>query len=107
MHTCATFKCMKKVSKETLIIATQKLMMEMSDEEYDKLTSDFETITMQMDLIKDIEGVDEVEPMSFPFEVTNDYLRDDVIEKTISKEDALKNSKRKKGDYIVLPRVVK
>ena len=99
--------CMKKVSKETLIIATRKLMMEMSDEEYDKLTSDFETITMQMDLIKDIEGVDDVEPMTFPFEVTNDYLRDDVIEETITKEDALKNSKRKKGDYIVLPRVVK
>ena len=98
---------MKKVSKETLIIATRKLMMEMSDEEYDKLTSDFETITMQMDLIKDIEGVDDVEPMAFPFEVTNDYLRDDVIEETITKEDALKNSKRKKGDYIVLPRVVK
>lgn len=99
--------CMKKVSKETLIIATRKLMMEMSDEEYDKLTSDFETITMQMDLIKDIEGVDDVEPMTFPFEVTNDYLRDDVVEETITKEDALKNSKRKKGDYIVLPRVVK
>jgi len=98
---------MKKVSKETLIIATRKLMMEMSDEEYDKLTSDFETITMQMDLIKDIEGVDDVEPMTFPFEVTNDFLRDDVIEETITKEDALKNSKRKKGDYIVLPRVVK
>ncbi len=98
---------MKKVSKETLIIATRKLMMEMSDEEYDKLTSDFETITMQMDLIKDIEGVDDVEPMTFPFEVTNDYLRDDVVEETITKEDALKNSKRKKGDYIVLPRVVK
>ena len=99
--------CMKKVSKETLIIATRKLMMEMSDEEYDKLTSDFETITMQMDLIKDIEGVDDVEPMTFPFEVTNDFLRDDVVEETITKEDALKNSKRKKGDYIVLPRVVK
>ena len=98
---------MKKVSKETLIIATRKLMMEMSDEEYDKLTSDFETITMQMDLIKDIEGEDDVEPMTFPFEVTNDYLRDDVVEETITKEDALKNSKRKKGDYIVLPRVVK
>ena len=98
---------MKKVSKETLIIATRKLMMEMSDEEYDKLTSDFETITMQMDLIKDIEGVDDVEPMTFPFEVTNDFLRDDVIEETITKKDALKNSKRKKGDYIVLPRVVK
>lgn len=98
---------MKKVSKETLIIATRKLMMEMSDEEYDKLTSDFETITMQMDLIKDIEVVDDVEPMTFPFEVTNDYLRDDVVEETITKEDALKNSKRKKGDYIVLPRVVK
>ena len=98
---------MKKVSKETLIIATRKLMMEMSDEEYDKLTSDFETITMQMDLIKDIEGVDNVEPMTFPFEVTNDFLRNDVVEEAITKEDALKNSKRKKGDYIVLPRVVK
>ncbi len=99
--------CMKKVSKETLIIATRKLMMEMSDEEYDKLTSDFETITMQMDLIKDIKGVDDVEPMTFPFEITNDFLRDDVVEETITKEDALKNSKRKNGDYIVLPRVVK
>ena len=98
---------MKKVTLEVLKEATNKLMFDMSDEQYQNLLSEFDIILSQMELISEIEGVDEVEPMTFPFEVTNDYLRDDVVEETITKEDALKNSKRKKGDYIVLPRVVK
>ena len=97
----------KPVNKEVLKEAANKLMFDMSDKEYETLIEEFEIITKQMELIGEIPGVDDVEPMTFPFEVTNDYLRDDVIEETITKEDALKNSKRKKGDYIVLPRVVK
>jgi len=98
---------MKKVTKETLKIATRKLMMEMSEKEYDKLTSDFETITAEMEFIKDIDGVDDVEPMTFPFDVTNSYLREDVAEESISVDEALGNAKRRKEDQIVLPRVVK
>ena len=98
---------MKKVSKETLIIATRKLMMEMSDEEYDKLTSDFETITMQMDLIKDIEGVDDVEPMSLPYPVTTTEMREDIAEKPLTQEEALKNAGDKKDGMIILPKVVR
>ena len=60
-----------------------------------------------MELISEIEGVDEVEPMTFPFEVTNSYLREDVPTTPLSKEEALKNAKDVIDGEIAIPRVVK
>ena len=98
---------MKKVTLEVLIEATNKLMFDMSDEQYQNLLSEFDIILSQMELISEIEGVDEVEPMTFPFEVTNSYLREDVPCTPLSKEEALKNAKDVIDGEIAIPRVVK
>lgn len=98
---------MKQVDKETLKTAANKLMFEMSDEQYDNLLNEFDIIIKQMNLIGDIEGVDEVEPMTFPFDVTSTYLRDDKATSPLSRDDALRNAKDVVDGQIRLPRVVK
>ena len=98
---------MKNVNKETLKTAANKLMFDMSEEQYDNLLNEFDIIISQMNLIGDIEGVDEVEPMTFPFDVTTTYLREDVSSKPLSREEALRNAKDVVDGQIRLPRVVK
>ena len=98
---------MKEVNKETLITAAHKLMFDMSDEQYNNLLAEFDVIISQMNLIGDIEGVDEAIPMTFPFDVTNTYLREDVASAPLNKDEALRNAKDVVDGQIRLPRVVK
>ena len=98
---------MKKVDKETLKLAAQHLMFEMSYEEYESLLADFDSIISKMKILGEIEGIDDVEPMTFPFDVTNSYLREDIAGEPLTREDALKNAKDIHNGMIGLPRVVK
>ena len=98
---------MKKVTLEVLNEATNKLMFDMSEEQYQNLLNEFDIILSQMELISEIEGVDEVEPMTFPYELSTDYLRDDVASSPLAKEDALKNAKNVVDGQISIPRVIK
>lgn len=97
---------MKKVNKEILKDAAERLMFRMSDSELDTLEKEFDIILKQMELIGNIEGVNSLEPMTFPFDVTNDFLREDDPTTPISKEEALKNANSKKDGQIKLPKVV-
>ena len=97
---------MKPINKDVLKEISLKLMFEMKEEQYDTLLKEFDLIIKQMNLIGEIKGVDDVEPMTFPFDVTNDYLREDEVEDNLSQEEALKNSKSIENGQIVLPKVV-
>ena len=98
---------MKKVDKETLKLAAHHLMFDMTDEEYDNLLEEYNSIIDQIKIIGEVKGIDEVEPMTFPFDVTNSYLRDDIAEEPLKREDALKNAKDIHNGMIGLPRVIK
>ncbi|MCQ2815183.1 MAG: Asp-tRNA(Asn)/Glu-tRNA(Gln) amidotransferase subunit GatC [Bacilli bacterium] len=97
---------MKPVTKEILKESANKLMFDMSDEQYSALLEEFDTITKQMELISEIPNVDEITPMVFPFDVTNDYLREDVAQESLKRDDALKNAKDVVDGQIRLPKVV-
>ncbi len=97
---------MKEITKEVLEDAASRLMFEMSDEQYDTLENEFKIIIKQMKLIGEIEGVDEADAMTFPFDVTTDYLREDVAETPLSKEEVLSNAKDVCDGQIKLPKVV-
>ena len=56
------------ITKELLKKYASKLMFDMKDEEYDTLQKEFDVMLKQMELIGKIEGIDEVEPMTFPYE---------------------------------------
>lgn len=98
---------MKTVNKEVLKTAANKLMFDMSEEQYDNLVAEFTILIKQMDLIGQIEGVDSAEPMTFPFDVTTSYLREDVPSDPLDRDEALKNSADVVDGQIRLPKVVK
>lgn len=97
---------MKEVNFEVLQEAANKLMFNLTDEEIERLLKEFQIIIQQMELIGGIKGVDKVEPMTFPFDVTNDYLREDKAAEPLNREEALKNAKDVVDGQIRLPKVV-
>ena len=97
---------MIKVTKKVLLDASKKMMIEMSEEEYDTLLQEFELITEQINIISTIEGIDEVEPMVFPYPVSTSFLREDEVIESISQDEVLKNVKDTKDGFICLSKVV-
>lgn len=97
---------MKIVNKEVLKDAANRLLFEMSDEQYATLLEEFDTIRAQFNLIGQIDGVDEASPMVFPFDVTIDVLRDDEVENVLTKEEVLMNAHSTQDGQIKLPKVI-
>ena len=59
-----------------------------------------------MDLIGQIEGIENVEPLVFPFKLKDVKLREDVVASTLTSEDAVKNAKETIYDEVKVPKVV-
>ena len=97
---------MKTINKDILKTAANKLMFDMSDEQLNTLLVEFETILKQMDLMSDIPHIDDVEPMTFPFDVTTSYLREDEVVKPLDRDEALRNASDVVDGQIRLPKVV-
>lgn len=98
---------MKKITKEILLECAHNLMFDLTDEELDKLLIEFDIIEKQMELIGDINGVDNVEPMSFPYDVFLDSLREDIPTPPVDRKKLLKNTNDVQDGQIKLPKVVK
>lgn len=97
---------MKDYNIEVLKDAAKRLLFDMSESEYETLLEEFDIVTKQMSIIGSNNEIEKYEPMSFPFECTTSYLREDIPEEPLSREEALRNSKRKIGGQIKLPKVV-
>lgn len=97
---------MKQINEAVLKDASHRLLFDISDEEMKLLLNEFDILVKQFELLKDIENVNEVKPMTFPYEIFNDYLREDVPSDVLTKEEALKNAKNVKDGQIKLPKVV-
>ena len=97
---------MKNVDKKLLAQAASSLMFEMNDKELDTLLEEFNIILKQMELIGKIDGVDSASPMTFPFDVSNSFLREDEPTAPLVQEDSLKNASDVVDGQIRLPKVV-
>ncbi len=97
---------MKSIDKEVLKDAANRLLFTMSDSEYDTLEKEFAILTKQMKKIAEIKGVDDYEPMTFPFPCETSFLREDEVADTLSRDEALKNAGNKQDNQIKLPKVV-
>ena len=96
------------ITKEKLEIYAKKLMFEMNEDEYETLLKEFDVIFKQMDLISEIKDIDDVIPMTFPFdlELDDSYLREDVYENEISFDDMKVNIKDYDDFKVKVPKVV-
>ena len=97
---------MKEINLDVLHDAANRLLFDMSEEQYATLLEEFKTLTKQMETIGKIEGIDAFEPMTFPFDCTVTYLREDEPCLPLAREDALKNAGSVQDNEIKLPKVV-
>lgn len=97
---------MIKYDKALLKKCANNLLFDMSDSQYDVLLKEFDILMKQMKVLGEIEGLENVDPMTFPFEVTTSFLREDIPEESLSKEDILRNAKDVQDGQIKLPKVV-
>ena len=97
---------MKEYNIDVLKDAANRLLLDMSEKEYQTLLSEFDIVTKQMKPLGDNKELDKIEPMVFPFEIYTTELREDVAEEPLTREQALRNSQRKVGGQIKLPKVV-
>lgn len=97
---------MNKITRDNIQDYALKLMFKMKDEEFDTFEKEFETILKHMDLIGQIDGIEKVEPMTFPFINDNVILREDIATSTLTTEDAVKNAKETVYDEVKVPKVV-
>ena len=97
---------MKEYNIAVLKDAANRLLLDMSESEYETLLSEFDIVTKQMKSLDENKALDVIEPMVFPFEIYTSELREDVAEQPLTREEALRNSQRKVGGQIKLPKVV-
>ena len=97
---------MSKFTKEIVNDLADKLLIGLSDEENELVLKEFETIDASINLVNEIEGINEVEPMTHCLDDFEYVLREDIVEESIHIEDLLRNSDKTDGDEIEVPRVV-
>ena len=93
-------------TKELMNKYANDLLFDLSEEEVNLLLEEFDVIRENMEIISNIEGISEVEPLSFPYDITVSSLRDDEDLQNISTEYALKNCHDKIEDVAIVPKVV-
>jgi len=94
------------MDKDTLKMLANKLMFTMEESEYDTLLEEFDTMIKQMDLIGEIKGIENVEPMVYPFPIDDACLREDEVVDELEIDEILKNSGSTLYNQVKLPKVV-
>lgn len=97
---------MKTITIDVLKDAAHRLLFDMSEEQYQTLYEEFKILTVQMEMIGKIEGLENEEPMTFPFDCTTDFLREDEVVEVLPREEVLANAGSVSDEQIKLPKVV-
>lgn len=92
------------ISEEKVRHIADLAKLNVTSEEMSKYQQQLTDILTEIDKILKVD-IKNDEIMISPINNRNCYS-DDVIESHISKSDALKNAKRVKGDYIIVPKVI-
>ena len=92
------------ISEEKVKHIANLAKLNVTEEEMNKYQKQLTDILTEIDKILKVDITND-EIMISPSDNRNCYS-EDVIESHISKSDALKNAKRVKGDYIIVPKVI-
>ena len=96
------------ITRDVLDKLAKKLMFKMKEEEYQTLESEFDIILKQMEYIDKIDGIENVNPMTFPFdlELDDNDLREDICNNEIDFNDMVINVKDYDDNRVKVPKVV-
>ena len=93
-------------TKEMIEDYADKLLIGLSDEECDLLLKEFDVIKEKMEIIENIDGINKVEPLSFPQDIKTKEYRSGKDTSNIKTADALSNCEDKIEDVVIVPKVV-
>ena len=96
------------ITRDVLDKLAKKLMFKMNEEEYQTLESEFDIILKQMEFIDKIDGIENVNPMTFLFdlELADNDLREDICNNEIDFNDMVINVKDYDDNRVKVPKVV-
>ena len=97
---------MSKFTKEMVDDYAEKLLIGLTDEENQMVLEEFNIIDKQIDSINDIEGLNDIEPMTHTLDDFEVFLREDEVIPSININEAFRNAKEVEGREIVVPKVV-
>ncbi len=96
----------KNFTKELVDDLADKLLIGLSDEENAMVLDEFEAIDANIDLINEIDGIRDAEPMTHCLDDFVYELREDVAVESVPIEDLLANCDDVEDREIVVPKVV-
>ncbi|MFX1346432.1 MAG: Asp-tRNA(Asn)/Glu-tRNA(Gln) amidotransferase subunit GatC [Promethearchaeota archaeon] len=96
----------EELSKETLKHLSKLALLELSEEEEEKLSKQLGDI---LDYFKKLNDLDtsNVKPTTHPIEGLSNVFREDEPWESLSNEEVTKNSKYKQDGYFKAPRILK
>lgn len=97
---------MSKFTKEMVDDYADKLLIGLTEEENKMVLDEFEIIDKNIDLINQIDGILDVDPMTHALDDFSYTLREDIASESVPIEDALRNAGGVEGREIEVPKVV-
>ena len=97
---------MKTINNLMLKDIADKLLFAIKDEQYPILINELTIIEKEMSLLDDIPEIKDITPMTFPFDLGNGFLREDVPSIHLNRDELLKNANKVEEGYIVIPKVI-
>ena len=98
---------MSNFTKEMIDNYADKLLIGLTEEERTMIQEEFDDIEKNMELINKIDGIKDVEPLSYPYEMEIDDLRsDDETDETIEIDTLLRNAGQIDGREVEVQKVV-
>jgi len=96
----------EELSKETIEHLSKLALLELSEEEKEKLSKQLGDI---LDYFKKLNDLDtsNVDPTTHPIEGLSNVFREDEPWESLSNEEATKNTKYKQDGYFKAPRILK
>ena len=96
----------EEFTKETLDHISKLALLDLSDEEKDKLSKQLGDILSYFKKLNDLD-TSNVEPTTHPIDGLKNVFRDDIPWKSLTQEEALKNATHKKDGFFKAPRILK
>ena len=96
----------EEFSKETIDHISKLALLNLSDEEKDKLAMQLGDILKYFKKLDDLD-TSNIDPTTHPIDGLKNVFREDEPWESLSNEEALKNAKHKKDGYIKAPRILK
>lgn len=83
-----------------------KLLIGLTEEENKMVLDEFEVIDKNINIINEIEGIEEINPMSHCLDDFTYELREDEIEESVDIDELLQNCDDYINDEVKVPKVV-